>query len=92
VYEAFKSERQRVRLGGGVFASDDYFRGTSNAEKFESYYTFDLGAWYDLKVGGVDLSVSVSLINATDEEYFLSSRGAAPQDPRSLRFRLAASF
>jgi len=83
-----------LTLSGGTRYVGDQALESDNAHIIGSYQLYDLGARYQTKVGGKDVTFRANLDNLTNEKYWLGSwgYGLIQGAPRTLRASAEFAF
>jgi iron complex outermembrane recepter protein len=81
-----------VSVNGGVFHSGPQFLDAANTQQIPASTRFDLGAGWDIRLGGSAASFRLCIENVTDKDYWTSAQSGllVLSDPR--KFKLSAKF
>jgi len=99
LYDVYKTEEERLTLGGGVFYAGARFTDESNNIEMDDFITVDLTGQYEFSLNGFDLQAQAGVKNLFDNESFQGGFGAGGDggisfrgEPRTVFARLTARF
>ncbi len=93
-YDLYRNAEETLTIGGGVFGETSNYVSTDNNAKLPGYVTVDLGAWYDFKLAGKDLTAQLNVTNLLNKDHFVGGFSLAAQrgQPRTVLGRISVKF